>query len=56
MTENEKVFAVLDLTRPNWRKEIDPMKFKTFVEYKEALAAAFDEGLKELGIDAPWIQ
>ena len=35
---------------PEWRKELDPMKFETFEAYTEAMLKALDEACKKLGI------
>lgn len=55
MVTEQMVWAVLDKTYPNWREELDPMNFKTFAAYKEALAKAYSDGLIKLGIRATWV-
>ena len=45
----EQVEKILDRTHPEWR-EIDPMKFETFLEYTTFISKLVDEGAETLGI------
>jgi hypothetical protein len=42
------VYAILDQTHPNWRKELDPEKFESIAAYEAAMEKALNEGLEKL--------
>lgn len=52
----EWVYAVLDRTKPNWRKEMDPNKYKTFEAYEKDFFSAVLEGCVKLGIEVQFQQ